>query len=526
MSSAKAGSVGFRFILPSLFFLIGILFLIVIGFVTVSSVENYLHAGGGELDTSGAELVSTLDTAKTFLIIGLVIFLPLGIIYTLVNYRFFINPIKKLLAFGDKISKIEVIKQRGRKESRIELLINRLIQKFDLLDDLANPVMIIDKEFNIEYMNKSGAQFLNKSQETLLGEKCYDNFCTTHCRNELCASDRAMKSNSVVQAQTVSKAGGKETHINYASIPVYDENNNVEGVLEAVANIDDFVKKIEVLISEIENSATSTAESSTQLSATAEQISTAASTQSQQVEDIASAIEEMTKTIFETSQNAMKAAEVTKRAGSFAKEGGAVVDETVRMMQSIADAVHAAVESVRKLADSSTKITKVANVINDIADQTNLLALNATIEAASAGDAGKGFAVVANEIRDLAGRTMLSTGEIEAIITEIQTVSKDVVVNIDQGSKRVGDGMKMVEKAGVSLRDIIAATEEALDVVNQVAAASEQQSAASEEISKNIETINSIAQQTSSGVTDLARSAENLNRLNEGLKKLAAEFSI
>ena len=78
-------------------------------------------------------------------------------------------------------------------------------------------------------------------------------------------------------------------------------------------------------------------------------------------------------------------------------------------------AVH---ETERAMTTVLQRISAVAEGISAISGQTNLLALNATIEAARAGDAGKGFAVVAAEVKLLASRSSLSSGEITTLIEE------------------------------------------------------------------------------------------------------------
>jgi methyl-accepting chemotaxis protein len=84
----------------------------------------------------------------------------------------------------------------------------------------------------------------------------------------------------------------------------------------------------------------------------------------------------------------------------------------------------------------------------------------------------------------------------------------------------------LANKAGESLRAIIKGTNEVVDVVMQVAAASEEQSATSEEISKSIESISSVTHQSASGVQQIARASEDLNQLTENLQRLISQFNI
>ncbi|MBK8943885.1 MAG: methyl-accepting chemotaxis protein [Ignavibacteriae bacterium] len=269
-----------------------------------------------------------------------------------------------------------------------------------------------------------------------------------------------------------------------------------------------------------------TASASAQISASSEEMAAGAQEQSSQASEVAAAVEQMAKTIYETSQNTTQASQASKNAGKSAKEGGKVVTETIMGMEKISEVVNHSAEKVHTLGKSSDQIGEIVQVINDIADQTNLLALNAAIEAARAGEQGRGFAVVADEVRKLAERTTKATEEIAEMIKQIQKDTMDAVNTMQQGTNEVIKGKELVEKAGKSLEEIITGTQQVEDIVNQVAAASEEQSATSDQISKNITSISSVTQESASGIEQIAKASEDLNRLTVNLQELISQFKL
>ena len=181
---------------------------------------------------------------------------------------------------------------------------------------------------------------------------------------------------------------------------------------------------------------------------------------------------------------------------------------------------------MRELGKSSDQIGEIISVIDDIADQTNLLALNAAIEAARAGDQGRGFAVVADEVRKLAERTTKATKEIAGMIKKIQADTTGAVRSMEEGTTEVERGIKLADRAGTSLQEIVGVSQKLTDMVTQIAAAGEEQSSASEQISKNVEGISKVTGETAQGTQQIARAAEDLNRLTENLQQLVAAFKV
>ena len=286
------------------------------------------------------------------------------------------------------------------------------------------------------------------------------------------------------------------------------------------------VKNIQNIITGVTEAVEATASAAYQISSSAEEMAAGSKEQSSQALEVASAVEEMTSTILQTTKNAGSAMGFSKKAGTSALNGGEVVKLTVEGMNKIAKIVDDASIVVKGLGNNSSQIGEIIQVIEEIADQTNLLALNAAIEAARAGEQGRGFAVVADEVRKLAERTTKATKEIAMMIKQIQTDTSNAVTSIETGTKEVNVGKELAKKAITSLEEIINSSNETIDVVNQVAAASEEQSKSAEEISKSIEGISNVTQETAAGIQQIAHASEDLSRLTANLQKLINNFKI
>ncbi len=285
-------------------------------------------------------------------------------------------------------------------------------------------------------------------------------------------------------------------------------------------------ESLDKALQDVTHAVQATASASSEISSSTEQMAAGAQEQTSQASEVAGAVEEMTKTIMENSKNANQTADTAKQAKHSAEQGGKVVQETVTGMKRIAEVVKKSAETVQELGKSSNQIGEIIGVIDDIADQTNLLALNAAIEAARAGEQGRGFAVVADEVRKLAERTTKATKEIASMIKKIQSDTTGAVASMEEGTKEVDNGIKLADKAGSSLNEIVGVSQKVTDMVTQIAAASEQQSSASEQISKNVEAISTVTSQTASSTQQIARAAEDLNRLTENLQQLIANFKL
>ena len=215
-----------------------------------------------------------------------------------------------------------------------------------------------------------------------------------------------------------------------------------------------------------------------------------AENQCEQVVSCVTAMDEMNSTVLEVARSASHASESSASTKQKAESGSSVVNDCISAIGLVSQEV----EALRRLMDSLGKeaesIGQVITVINDIADQTNLLALNAAIEAARAGEAGRGFAVVADEVRKLAEKTVTATKEVADAIRGIQAGTHKSIESVVRTGENIDSTVKLVNKAGEALTEIVAESETSAGQVHGIATAAEEQSATSVEISRSLNDIN------------------------------------
>lgn len=244
------------------------------------------------------------------------------------------------------------------------------------------------------------------------------------------------------------------------------------------------VNRLRNVVGDVNNASDSVASGSEELSASAESLSQGATEQAASIEEVSSSMEEMAANIKHNAENAAQTEGVAEKSQSQASLSADAVGEAVHAMKSIAEKIM---------------------IIEEIARQTNLLALNAAIEAARAGEHGKGFAVVAAEVRKLAERSGIAAAEISELS------SSSVVV---------------AEKAGGMLQELVPSIVRTAELVQEIAAASNEQNTGVSQINKAIQQLDTVIQQNASASEEMASTSEELSRQGQLLQQAMSFFKL
>jgi methyl-accepting chemotaxis protein len=227
-------------------------------------------------------------------------------------------------------------------------------------------------------------------------------------------------------------------------------------------------------------------------------LSTRTEHQASALQQTAASMDQLGATVRHNADSASQANQLAKGATDVAVRGGEVVSQVVATMKGI--------------NDSSRRIADIIGTIDGIAFQTNILALNAAVEAARAGEQGRGFAVVASEVRNLAQRSAGAAREIKTLISD--------------SVERVEKGSSLVDSAGATMTEVVAAIQRVTDIMGEISHASAEQSSGVAQVGQAVQQMDQATQQNAALVEQSAAAADSLKNQAEQLVQAVAVFRL
>ncbi len=257
------------------------------------------------------------------------------------------------------------------------------------------------------------------------------------------------------------------------------------------ANLVSMIRDISQVAGQVETGAS-------RISADAQALAQGTTEQAAAVKGLATNVTAISTRIQFSSERCGSASELVNQAAGYAAEADTKIEHLTT--------------AARNIDQSSVQISTIVKTIEDIAFQINILALNAAVEASRAGSAGNGFSVVAEEVRSLAAKSNVAAHN-----------TSDLISCSVQNAKTGTESADLVASA---MQDINSCIQSIKTLMDEISAASVQQSEMVSLIETGIKEISAVVQGNSIAAEKSAAVSKELSRQAQTLNNLISRFRI
>jgi PAS domain S-box-containing protein len=111
--------------------------------------------------------------------------------------------------------------------------------KVEYLNNIPSPVLAMDKDLNVVFVNPAGLKVLGKTEKECLGKKCSDLCPTSHCNTAKCRIVQAMNEDRIFSGDVIANLPGGKLSTRYTGAPLKDSHGNIIGALKVITDINE-----------------------------------------------------------------------------------------------------------------------------------------------------------------------------------------------------------------------------------------------------------------------------------------------
>jgi methyl-accepting chemotaxis protein len=301
-----------------------------------------------------------------------------------------------------------------------------------------------------------------------------------------------------------------------------------------IESIQGIAKKSVELIDQMTTSLEELSSTAQELNATADEINTTVQSfthdlQKQEEETTATTAtaDRVAGALVQITSQAQDSSRIFEETKNVSRHGGETVQESVTKINGIADNMNVIEERMKHLSGSLADIAGFVETIQGIASQTNLLSLNAAIEAARAGEAGRGFSVVAEEVRKLAENASNASQQIQSLITQIQTETRETGEATRWGVQAVQSGRDTIHLAGGALEEIMKTANQSANISLEISRSLTQQLEALKDMMQRVRTVQTLGKNNFTAGQTMAASVQeqtaSLEQVTTAIQRLTED---
>lgn len=244
------------------------------------------------------------------------------------------------------------------------------------------------------------------------------------------------------------------------------------------------------------------------------------------LEQMSTQLQRASKQLTQVARLSEDSNKVATRAAGATEGALRAVSATMRGMNNVREAISETEKRFKRLGERSQEISTAVGLVNTISERTHMLALNASMQAATAGEAGRGFAVVAEEVQRLSENSRQATATIGQLVQNIQFETNETLYTMNRLISQVVAQSDLAQQAGEQMTQTQATTTQLVQLVQEIAKFSEQQSLLARELQLSVSKLNKGSELTVSAISEQSRSTGTLVEFARRLADSVAQFKL